>query len=420
MVLGAAICGRSLRHVTRRLVLTFGVLTGLFAAGYGVMFTLLDDFRDTYGISDGALGAVVAVGFFASFAAQVFFAPLADRGHARRLVYVGMALNVIGLVTMAFGTRFVVLAAARVIMGMGAGMAIPAIRRIVILADRQHLGSNIGRLLAADVAGFAMGPAVSAVLVGPLGIPGPFLTIAVATVLCIPVILRVDVDESTDVDARPARFAFDLLRSRGYLGALCLGAAGFLMIGTFDALWVLVLDDLRTADWIANLGITLFALPMIFLGPFGGRLAQRIGPFRLGSVGLLAGATFMFLYGQLPSGVAMFALAMVHSVNDGTTISAAGVAVGMVSPPERQAGAQGLLGGTQTLVGGIAAISAGQLYQHQGRQWAYGVCGVAMATLIGAALLLARHDLMPLGRNRPAGGGPLPSDPRAQMDVLIP
>ena len=38
----------------RRLILSFGVLAGLFAAGYGVMFTLLDDFRDRYGISDAA------------------------------------------------------------------------------------------------------------------------------------------------------------------------------------------------------------------------------------------------------------------------------------------------------------------------------------------------------------------------------
>ena len=66
----------------RRVILTFSLLTALFAAGYGVMFTMLDDFRDEYGISEGALGMVVAVGFFASFASQVFFAPLADRGHA--------------------------------------------------------------------------------------------------------------------------------------------------------------------------------------------------------------------------------------------------------------------------------------------------------------------------------------------------
>jgi MFS family permease len=391
--------------VQRRLILTFGVLTGLFAAGYGVMFTLLDDFRDTYGISDGALGAVVAIGFFASFGAQVLFAPLADRGHARRLVYIGMACNVAGLLAMAFGTDLAVLALGRLVMGIGAGVAQPSIRRIVILADPAHLGGNIGRLLASDVAGFAFGPAISAVLVGPFGLAAPFLFIAAATIVCVPLIVNVRVDESSRGDGEQARFAFDLLRSRAYVGALCLGAGVFLMVGTFDALWVLVLDDLRTADWVANLGITLFALPLVLLGPRGGRLSQRIGPFRVATVGLLLGAGFMFSYGQLPSGIAMFAVAMVHSVSDGTTVSASGVAVGMVAPADRQAGAQGLLGGAQTLVGGLSALLAGQLYQHQGRATAYAVCAAAMVALVVIGLWCAKGTG---GGRRPSPAAPEP------------
>ena len=62
------------------------------------------------------------------------------------------------------------------------------------------------------------------------------------------------------------------------------------MIGAFDALWAVVLDDLDTSDWIANLGITLFALPLVMFGAAGGRLAQRVGPFRVGTIGLLLGA----------------------------------------------------------------------------------------------------------------------------------
>ena len=186
---------------------------------------------------------------------------------------------------------------------------------------------------------------MAAILTGPFGIPAPFLVIAVATVLCLPVIARADVQETVDDAAPAARFAFDLLRSRPYVAAVVMGSAVFLMIGTFDALWVLALSDLDTADWIANLGITLFALPLVVLGPFGGRLAQRVGPYRLGAVGLLGGATFMFLYGVLPTGGAMFAVAMVHALNDGLTVSSASVAVGLVSPADRQAGAQGLLGG---------------------------------------------------------------------------
>ncbi len=376
----------SVEHMqSRRLVLSWGALTATFAAGYGVMFTVLDDFRDEYGISARALGVVVAVGFFTSFLVQILVAPMADRGHARRLVFIGIVAEVVGLLIMAVGKDVYVLAAARVVMGVGAGAALPAVRRIVILSDRDNLGSNVGTLLAADVAGFATGPAISAVLVGPFGIAAPFLVIAVVTVGFIPMIMRVHVDERQVDVGSEARFAFDLLRSRPYVAALCMGAAVFFMIGTFDALWVIVLDDLETAEWIANLGIVMFAVPMFFLGSIGGRLAQRVGPFRVGTIGLLAGAMFLVLYGNAPSGIVIFWISMVHAICDGLTVSSSGVAVGLVAPPERQAGAQGLLGGVQTLTGGIAALMAGWLYDVQGRAVAYGVAAGAMVLLIAGA-----------------------------------
>ena len=356
------------------------------------MFTMLDDFRDSYGISASALGLIVAVGFFSSFFAQVFIAPRADRGHARQLVYLGMLFNVAGLMGMAFGHNAALLMLARIVMGIGAGMAGPAIRRIVILADPDHLGQNIGRMLAADVAGFAAGPAISALLTKPFGIAAPFLVLAIASIACLPVITRIRVDETDAADRPTTRFAFDLLRSRPYVGAISLGAAVFLMVGTFDALWVLVLSDLNTSDLIANLGITLFAVPLAVLGPFGGRLAQRLGPFRVGSVGLLVGAAMMFSYGRLPSGIAMFSVAMFHAVNDGITVSASGVAVGLVAPADRQAGAQGLMGGVQTLAGGLAAIVASSLYQSSGRATAYTTCAVAMAALVVLGLACAGRN----------------------------
>ena len=209
----------------RGVVFVFSLLTALLASGYGVMFTMLDNFRDSYGISAAALGAVVAVGFFSSFLAQVLLAPLADRGHARRLVLIGIAANLAGLVTMSFGKSTLVLVLARVTMGIGAGMAQPAIRRIVILADPEHLGTNVGRLLAADVAGFAAGPVVAAVLVGPFGIPAPFLVIAVATLVCLPLVVSTHVEEAdTAGPDTGTRVAFDLQQTvaDGFQALACL------------------------------------------------------------------------------------------------------------------------------------------------------------------------------------------------------
>lgn len=372
-----------------RTVLTAGVLGVGFSAGYGVMFTMLDDFRDEYGIGEGALGAVVSIGFFASFFSQIVLAPLADRGQARRLVWLGLLGNLVGLMLMAVGKDFAVLAFARLVMGVSAGMAIPALRRIVILSDPDNVGRNLGLMLSADVGGFAFGPVLSAVLVGPFGLSAPFLVLAAITVGCMPVLIRTHIQETPAENEPQARFGFDLLRSRGLVAALVMSVGLFIMIGTFDALWVLVLDDMDTADWIANVGITVFALPFILFGSYGGRLAERVGPFRLATIGLTCGAIAMFCYGVAPSGGVMFVIALVHAVNDGLTFSASSVAASHAVPAERQAAAQGLLGGAQTLTGGVIAVLAGSLYQEFGRFTAYTTGAGLMVVCIAIGAVLA-------------------------------
>jgi MFS family permease len=397
--------------------MTFGLVLGLLAMGYGALFSMLDDIRDEYGVSEGALGAVIGIGFFAGFLAQVLIAPLADRGHARALVLAGIAINVSGLLLLAGSRSFLPLLIGRFVMGVGVGMAVPAVRRIVILADPDCIGHNLGRLLAVEVGGFAAGPAVAALLVGRFGIPVPFLVIAGATVAALPFVIRSSrqVVEAEDAPEASQRLAFDLLRLRPYTGALLMGCAVWVMIGSFDALWSVALDDLDTAEWISNLGITLFALPLVVLGAVGGRLSQRVGPFRVGAVGLLLGAAFMILYGVVPTGVAMFAVAMFHSLSDGLTISSTGVAAGMVVPPERQAGAQGLVGGAQTLFAGVTALVAGTVYEGFGRTAAYLVSAALMLALVGSGWIIA-------GPARRLKGSPAdaPLEATAVADPVLP
>jgi MFS family permease len=374
------------RHARLR---PFYFLTAALTAGHGVLLTVLDDYRNTYGISEGALGVVVGLGFFTSFVAAVTIAPLADRGFARRLVVVGLALDVVGLVLTAFSSSFITLASGRFITGIGIGMAVPAIRRIVVLAEPHRLGHNLGRLLAFDVAGLALGPVASAVLVGPMGLGAPFLVVAGITLLLSPVVLRTTVQEQHK-GGSTERFAWSLLRNRAYASAVILGCTVFLMIGFFDSLWALALSDLGASKWLISLGVTMFALPLIVLGALGGRLAQRLGPWRLGTWGLLAASGFLLSYGYAPSAMVMFAIVMVHSVTDGLTVSSAGVAVGVSAPTERQAAAQGLLSGLQTLTAGAAAVAAGTLYEQFGRATAYTVAAVAMASMVVAARVLVQ------------------------------
>lgn len=375
----------------RKVLVAFGGLAAISAAGYGVLFTVLDDYRAEYGVTEGALGAIIGIGFVSAFLAQVLLGPLADRGHARRIVVIGTLANILGVTLLAFSTSFLPLLLGRAISGFGYGMAMPAIRRIVILADPDRLGHNLGRLLSIDVAGFAVGPILSMLFVGRMGIAAPFMVVVGATLVLLPFSARVPVSETVVADGgeRSPRFAFDLLRRRAFVGAVLLGCALWLMMGAFDAMWAVMHRDLGTSRWIANFGITLFALPLIVFGALGGRLAQRLGPFRVGTVGLLLGAAWMFSYGQAANGGLILGFAMIHAMSDSLTMSSAGVAAGMVVPADRQAGAQGVLGGFQTLMAGVMAPVAGLLYENYGRGTAYGVTAGVMVVFVALSVLLA-------------------------------
>ena len=354
--------------------------------GYGVLFTIVGDYRTAYGMTETEIGLVIGLGFLSAFVAQLLIAPIADRGRARQVVILGVLVNVVGLLLMGFGGATLPIVIGRLISGVGIGAAGPAIKRIVILAHPEKLGENLGRLLAADVFGFAAGPAVSALLVGTFGLASPFVVVAVATLITVALSLRVHVVET--VEASTQRLAMDLIRLRPVAGGLVLGAASFLMIGAFDALWDVVHEDLGTPDLLANLGITLFAVPLIILGPIGGRWAQRVGPYKISAAGLMFAAVMMASYGWLPNGSWIFGIAMFHAIGDGLTISAAGVAVSMAVPGDRQAAAQGLLGGSQALSAGITAPIIGWTYQNYGRDAAYATASVGMVvlTLIGMTL----------------------------------
>ena len=374
--------------------------TALGGMGYGVMFTVLDDFRDKYGITEAQLGIIVGVGFITGFMSQILFAPLADKGHAKKLVMTGIAIEIAGTLFMAFGQAFLPLIIGRLLAGFGVGISEPALRRILILSDPERMGQNLGLIVSASVAGFTAGPIVSALTADTLGIAVPFLIVAVLLVVVAFGLFNLQFQEANIEDAPTQRLAFDMLRIRPLAGAIVIGLALFAMIGTFDAVWSVMMDDMKAPTWVANLGISLFALPMIFLAPRGGRLTQKVGPFKASMTGLSIGAVCLVMYGTLWSPYPMLAIGIIHGVVDGLTITGGSAAVALVAPRERLASAQGLYGGLQTLTGGIAAVLAGTTYGIIGRAtfiW----CAVAMLLFIAIGSWLAKDSLHITGSDNP-------------------
>ena len=366
--------------------------TALGGMGYGVMFTVLDDFRDKYGITEAQLGLIVGVGFITGFLSQILFAPQADKGHAKKLVMIGITVEVVGTLFMAFGHAFLPLILGRLLTGFGVGISEPALRRILILSEPERMGQNLGLIVSASVAGFTAGPIVSALTADTLGISAPFLLVATLLVVVAIGLSKLQFQEANIEDAPTQRLAFDMLRIRPLAGAIVIGLALFAMIGTFDAVWSVMMDDMKAPTWVANLGISLFAFPMIFLAPRGGRFTQKVGPFKASMVGLSIGAVCLVMYGTLWSPYPMLVVGVIHGVVDGFTVTGGSAAVALVAPRERLASAQGLYGGLQTLTGGIAAVLAGAAYGVIGRAtflW----CAGAMLLFISVGAWLAKGSL---------------------------
>jgi MFS family permease len=361
---------------------------GVLASGYGVMFTMLDDWRAEYGIQETGLSMIIAVGFFTSFIAQLTIAPYADRGHARKLMTVGMAANAAGALIMAFGSSLPLFLLGRFVMGVGAGIAIPAIKRIVIVSDPENMGGNLGRGVSIEVGGFAIGPVIAALTVDSINLAAPFILIAVLITIAGAIIARLNITETAVEDRTEERFAIDLLKNRAVLGSILVGVALYVMIGVYDSLWVIMMDDLKAPHWIGNAGVALFGLPWIFFGALGGRIAQKHGPLRVSAFGLALGSLYMTSYGFMTMPYLMLSVGLTQSILDSLTVTGIGVAVAQATPPERQAGASGLLGGLQPLMGGIAAMSAGTMYEHFGQKFAFTATGVAMAILVSLGCFL--------------------------------
>jgi len=197
------------------------------------------------------------------------------------------------------------------------------------------------------------------------------------------------IEETAQEDQSKEHLAFDLLKTPALAGAIVIGLALFIMIGTFDAVWSVMMEDIGSSTWMSNLGITLFALPLIILGPIGGKLTHRIGPFVAATGGLLLGSACMLLYGNLPVAWMLLSVGIVHGIIDGLTVTGTGMAVGLVAPPARLASAQGLLGGLQTLVGGISATVAGFTYETFGRRTTYAITASVMVVLVITGARLA-------------------------------
>jgi MFS family permease len=175
----------------------------------------------------------------------------------------------------------------------------------------------------------------------------------------------------------------------------------------FEAIWAVLLHDRGAETWLIGLTLSLFTVPMIFIAPIGGRVAQRVGPLRVVTVSLSVAAVCTFSYGILPSLWMLLGVSIIHAIADSFTMPGNQVSAALASPPQHASSAQGLLGATGLAAAGLTGLVAGYLYQHWGRVAVTTATALVMVTLVVAARLLA------------AGGRPVQASVQLPAQTIV-
>ena len=380
-----------------RQFLPYFVVTGALSMGYGSVFTLLAEFREKFGFSETELGFIAGVGFFAGVIAQVGLARFADQDHVRLLVHIGMIVAIVSMLGMAVADLAWQFMAARFFLGAGTGAVAPAIRRILITRDPANMGSNLGAMGAFDVSGFVLGPVAAAAFAEFINLRAPFLFLAAlfASVYLWTLSLDLSAGGTTQIQLPVRR----LLTIRPVLAGVLAGIAFYTTIGVFEASWAVLLDDLGASTLIIAASISLFALPMIPLAPFGGKYAQRRGPIRVMAFSIMGAVACMLVYGYVEFVWVLIAVSAAHAMFDAFTMPAGQLAVAMSAPTEQAATAQGLYGAVGLVVSGFAAVAAGSVYDAWGPEALFTGSSVVMVVALSGAIALGGELMGPARRS---------------------
>ena len=384
--MGSGAAAPKAAHISAQLPVLYA-LSVVLMVGYASVFTLLAEIRNAFGFAESTIGLIAASAFAAGFVAQLGLSRLADVGFGAALLRGGLLVALLGAAWMIVAEALWEWLAARTLLGFGAGCVRPGVRRYLLVVDPGQAGKRLGTLAAWEMVGFLIGPLMASGLFALGGLRAAFLAVAVSLVLLVPVGWRLVIPAATNPTPRAMR---TLLARPAMQACLLMGVAFYLAVGVFEAVWAVFFADLGASQWFIGVTMSVFTLPMIFIAPWAGGIAQRRHVLRLVTVTLGAAIACMLAYGVLTSIWWLCVPLAIHAVVDAVTMPATQLAVGYASGEGALAAGQGLFGATGLAVAALASLASGALYQSLGAFGVWWVSSVAMIVCLCLASLLGR------------------------------
>ena len=355
-------------------------LTAVLMVGYGAIFSLLAEIRNTFGFSATGVGFIGAAAFISGFIAQLGLPRYADLGYGSLMMKAGLLFCIAATAWMVFADSLPEWIASRGALGFGAGMVRPAIKRLVFIDNPANAGYALGVLAAYETAGFLIGPMIAAFVNTWFGLSETFVLLTLLLVIVFPLVVGVHVPAAKTPPGKA--ILLELIKLPAMQSCLAMGAAFWITMGVFEVIWAIFLSDLGATQIFIGLSMSLFGLPMVFISPRAGSLAQRRGPLRVAILSIGVAILCMFSYGFIDNIWVICIPLCIHAIADAFTMPATQFAVARASGEDAIASGQGLFGAIGMLIAAVTASAGGWLYALSGASGLWWISASAMIVLL--------------------------------------
>ena len=355
-------------------------LTAVLMVGYGAIFSLLAEIRNTFGFSATGVGFIGAAAFISGFIAQLGLSRYADLGYGSLMMKAGLLFCIAATAWMVFADSLPEWIASRGALGFGAGMVRPAIKRLVFIDNPANAGYALGVLAAYETAGFLIGPVIAAFVNTWFGLSETFVLLTILLIIVFPLVVGVHVPAAKTPPGKA--ILLELIKLPAMQSCLAMGAAFWITMGVFEVIWAIFLSDLGATQIFIGLSMSLFGLPMVFISPRAGSLAQHRGPLRVAILSIGVAILCMFSYGFIDNIWVICIPLCIHAIADAFTMPATQFAVARASGEDAIASGQGLFGAIGMLIAAVTASAGGWLYDLSGASGLWWISASAMIVLL--------------------------------------
>ena len=366
-------------------------------AGVSSVFALLAEIHNEYGIAERNLGWIAGSAFIGALVTQLWLSRYADRGYGGLLMRAGVAASAIGLLWFGLADQLWQFVIARLLLGAGVGMIVPASRRYIIVNAGDDQGRQLGAFYGAYIAGFVFGPPLAGALTVAFNVKTPFIIFGALTAATYASVYRLVIPAAKNLLRRDKRVLRRLIRVREMVAALLVVVSFRYSIGVFEPLWAPHLDNLGASTMVISLSLTGFALPMLIIARWAGSLSDRYSPRITSLLSAFATVPLMASYGWITAVPVLFIAAMPYGIMEAIQSPGSQAAVSDAAPKDDAAAAQGLgeaMGSAASMVG---ALSAAPLYSWLGAGPAFLIGAITMMGLLTSSWIL---DPPSTGRRR--------------------